>query len=476
MGIKKNLISNFILTGSNLLFPLIIFTYVTRVLTNTDLGKIFYIDAFTQYFIILSSLGIPYYGVREIAKIKHDKNAVLKLVLELITLQTFLAIIFSLCLLFLYPHIKDLKSESFLVYTSCLIIISTSFSIEYYYQATENFSYIMKRSISVKLISLAGILFTINKTSDYKLYYLITGLVVFSNSIINFSYFIKANFNKSINRLHLINHLKPLLVLFSINISISIYTILDTIILGLFTNTIEVSYYSVPLKLVKMFWLLVSALGVVLIPKVTSYFNQNNKQAISSILEKSLNITFLLTIPFSMFCLIYPKEILTVFFGVKYIAAINSLRVLSLLPLCIGVCNVMGTQYLLPIGKERKILHATVIGLIVSLTLNFILVPTFSFIGSSVSALITELVVCIYIIINASKNIKLNIDLKIIYLITTSLITAVILSMLLADSLKEVYLLILVGTFYLVSLVFYQLYVFRCPFIYSLLMLKKNEN
>ncbi len=465
MSLKKNVISNFILTSSTILFPLITFPYVTRVLSSNGLGSIFFIDAFSQYFIILSSLGIPFYGVREIAKHKHDVKRNSDLVVELVILQFFLAL--ACCCIFFALHffIPKLGSQISLIQIACLSILSNSFLIEWYYQGIENFSYITKRSLIIKSLSVIAILVLVKQQDDYVLYFLILSLLVFANSFLNFYNFYKHFYKGWPEKLNLSIHLKPLLVLFSINVSISVYTVLDTVILGFFTTPVAVSFYNVPLKLVKMFWLLIAGIGTVLIPRMSVLHANKNNEAIKDLMAKSINVIFLIALPFSFFCVVFPKEILTIISGEKYLPAINVLRILSLIPLIIGLCNVFGTQYLLPIGQERKILHATILGLVVSLTANFILIPIYSFTGAAISCLLAELTVCVYIYIWARKNIAITFDYKLLSLIILSLLPSFLLTLGLKNYLSSLSMMALSIFVYIVSFILFQLLLFRNKFV-----------
>jgi O-antigen/teichoic acid export membrane protein len=96
MSFKKNIFSNVVLTSSTILLPLITFPYITRTLSNEGLGNFFFIDSFTQYFILFAALGIPLYGIREIAKNRKDKVYISKLVIELVLLQFILSLFYVL--------------------------------------------------------------------------------------------------------------------------------------------------------------------------------------------------------------------------------------------------------------------------------------------------------------------------------------------------------------------------------------------
>jgi O-antigen/teichoic acid export membrane protein len=468
MGIRRNMISNLLLTSSAVVFPLITFPYITRTLSNTSIGKYFFIDALTQYFIIVSAVGIPYYGIREIAKVKDAAQARSKLVMELLCIQMALAVCCSLVFLGLHYVIPTLRNDTGLVKIACIGILSTSFLMEWFYQGIEHFTYITGRSLILKTLSVISIFLFVRHADDYLLYYLLITLLVFANAALNFANYLRNYHVPYIGSMNIRQHIKPLAILFSINVSVSIYAVLDTIILGLLTNPASVSYYSVPLKLVKIFWTVVNGAGVVLIPRVASYFVNNDSGGIQSVMQKSMNIVFLLTIPFCFFCLMFPAEILSVIAGHKYAQAATALRILSVVPFIIAVCNVCGTQYLMPIGKEKSILHATLLGLVVSLGLNFLLIPRLNFTGAAIACVAAESAVCLYILVAATKSTKLLIDYSLLTHIVIALLLTVISKYFLGMYLKGLRLIISAFAVYCTGFIFLQLLYFKNNFVFSL--------
>ena len=191
MSIRKNMTSNLLLSSSAVIFPLITFPYVTRTLSSNSIGKYFFIDAITQYLIIFSAVGIPYYGIREIARVKEDEHSRSKLVVELLVIQITLAMLFSITFVALSIFVPALKNDFNMVKIGCLGIISTSFMMEWFYQGMENFTYITSRSLIIKTISVIAILVFVKRTDDYPIYYLIITLVIFLNSALNFFHLFK---------------------------------------------------------------------------------------------------------------------------------------------------------------------------------------------------------------------------------------------------------------------------------------------
>ena len=82
-SIKFNFIVNFIMTASSVIFPLITFPYVSRILLPVGNGKIAFVSSVTSYFTLFASLGIPTYGIRVCAGVRDDREKLSKTVQEI---------------------------------------------------------------------------------------------------------------------------------------------------------------------------------------------------------------------------------------------------------------------------------------------------------------------------------------------------------------------------------------------------------
>ena len=83
LSIKKNAVLNIIRTLLSIIFPLVTFPYVTRVLGPVGLGKTQFASNFISYFVMFAGLGIGTYGIREIAKKRDDKQELSKVFKEI---------------------------------------------------------------------------------------------------------------------------------------------------------------------------------------------------------------------------------------------------------------------------------------------------------------------------------------------------------------------------------------------------------
>ncbi len=475
-AVKKNMIYNVLLSSASLLFPLISIPYITRTLSTESFGQVVYVDAFTQYFLLFSTLGIPYYGVREVARVKHNKLLLSTLVTELLIIEVITTCISVVLFLTLANFLPILHKAINLVKVGCLILIIQLLIWDWFYQGVESFSYITKRTIFSRICSLVFLLVMVKHANDSLYYYLSNIVWLTLNAVFNARFFFKNYYTPVFTNLNIKKHIRPLLILFSINLSISFYNVLDTILLGSLSNEKYVSYYTVAIKIPKLYWSVIGAIGIVLIPRFSVMLQEGITEEVKAIMKKSVNIVLMLTIPFIVFSLFFSKEIIWLISGDKYEHSATALQIFSVLPLVLGFFNVYGSQFLFPLKKEKFILIATVSGLVVSVTINLLLIPHLKEVGSAIASLCAETTVCSIIFFFARREVKISIDTNLLLLmITTSVLSAPVF-VFIKYYLGGIWLLMAGGALYVVIFCILQLF-FKNEFIEDIIfnMLQKRK-
>jgi len=392
--LRKNAFYNILLSLSQILFPLITFPYASRVLGPEAIGAVSLADNLTIYFLIFSGLGIPLYGLREVARVKHDRKLLGKTFSELFFIHLMSAII-AVCILFMVSwHVEKLHSNFVLYQIGMAILMGSVFIAEWFFQGMEEFRYITTRTVSIRLLTIPLLFLLVNGPEDKNLYFglsLITTLISGSCNI----YFITKRVKISVANLDIKKHLKPLFLILSSAMVTTIYLVFDTVILGFLTNDTTVGYYAASMRIAKISLSVMGAVSIVLLPRLTLIFHQQDYTAATGLLNRSIRFVFFLSVPIAMgiFCL--SNEIISVFAGKDYLPAVNSLKILSFIVIFVGLAQVFSTQILLPLKQEKKILYASIFGVIISLSLNFTLIPIFMHLGAAISSLLTELVVTI---------------------------------------------------------------------------------
>ena len=110
-SVKQNFVYHSIDTISATLFPLIAFPYASRILLPDGIGQVQFFKSIINYVVMLSSLGIPMYGIREIAKVRDDTLAMARTTAELLTLNLILAMIGYAIIAFLCCCIGKVQAD-----------------------------------------------------------------------------------------------------------------------------------------------------------------------------------------------------------------------------------------------------------------------------------------------------------------------------------------------------------------------------
>ncbi|MGL5902204.1 MAG: flippase [Cetobacterium sp.] len=412
----RNLKSNFLFNGfriiTNLLFPIIIFPYVSRVLNPDGIGKVIFTDSISAYFLMFASLGIPLYGIREVAKVRDDKEKLEKTTSEVFLLNLVVTLVVTI-FYFWGIYLGLLGKEITLLKIMSLNIFLTFIGVEWFYQGMEEYKYITIRSIIFRMISLVLIFIFVKDKNDYIAYGTIIVFSTVGSNILNFiklKTFIKLSFKN----LDMKRHLKPILTIFSMNIAVSIYTNLDSVMLGYRSTEASVGLYSSGIKLVKLVLGIVTSLGAVMLPRISNYIHNGLENELKLLLQKAFKFIMLISLPCFLGLYLTSKEIVLIFSGVGFIEAINTMKYLTPLIIFIALSSFIGIQILYPRGEEKKVLISVVVGAIVNFALNWILIPNYAQDGAAISTSIAEGMVTLTQIIlgyRYLKFIKLDIEL-----------------------------------------------------------------
>lgn len=389
---KKNYIYNLVLSVFNILFPILSFPYASRMLGPVGIGKVQFITSFTQYFVMIASLGIPVYGAREIAKLKSQKILQSKVFSELLTISLMMSLcltLFYLCIIYFVPFFVVDKR----LYVIAAISIFFNFSsIDWLYLGLEEFKMIALRSVAIKILSLVSLYLMINDKGDVTIYLC---LIIFSglaNSIINFLLIGKKVTFSFIN-LNLRQHFSPMLLIFGMSVATSLYTVLDVVLLGFLSDEKAVGLYTAAVKLTKIIIPFLTSLGAVLTPSIVKHFAEKNYDDIQALLNKAFHFTVFFSIPSFMGLVLLAPEFILIFSGKEFIEGTLSMQILAILPVSIGFASIWGFLILNPSSRDKEVLYAVVAGMITCIVLNLLLVPTFKENGAAVANVGTEFVV-----------------------------------------------------------------------------------
>ncbi|MFN8438390.1 MAG: flippase [Cytophagales bacterium] len=412
-NLKKNFLYNSLISISQILIPILTYPYASKVLGVETIGSVSFADAISKVFMLVSSIGIPIYGVRSIAKCKENFENLKKTFQEIFILHIFATTIFGIFFLFVVSNLKQTSENIEFYYISLIATVLNIFSFEWYFMGVEKFKTLSIRYIFLKLFFGILVFILIKTPQDKYIYFTLTLGMFVGNSVLNIFILKRELFNFiSFSKLNLKSHLKPLFYIFISNAAITIYLFLDTIILGLISNNTNVGLYSVALKIAKIPLILVSTISNVVFPKISSSIHQKNNEEATNLLEYLLSIYSTLLIPISIGLFVISKEIIIIFSNEEYLAASFTLKILCFIIPFIGLSNIFGIQILTSLSKDKQLTFAVTCGMFISIILNYILAKKLNENGTAIATLSSELVVCMITYYMAKKQFEFKLNIK----------------------------------------------------------------
>lgn len=391
-SIKLNAVFNVIRQLMILIFPLITFPYSSRILLPEGIGKVAFARSFIDYFITIATLGISTYGIREVAKVRDDRGQLSKVSREILTINMVSTVIAYLLLFIAMISIPKLAD-----YRSLLVVISakilfTALGLDWLYGGIEDYGYITLRAFIFQIISVILLFAFVHKPEDYLIYASIAVIANVGSNICNWIHSKKYINLFSRTRLEIKKHLKPVFTMFAMAEVSKIYLVLDVIMLGFFCGDWDVGIYTAATKINRIVLHMITAIGVVVLPRLAYYIKNSDKKKFQELVYKNFDVFFLLSIPSAIgLCLIGNAAVLA-FSGEKYMAAIPVMRIMNPIIVITGIGSVVGTQTFIPMGKEKLVLYALLIGSVCNIFLNIILIPKYQAMGAAVATLISQCV------------------------------------------------------------------------------------
>ena len=406
-SLTKNSIYYLLNNVLNVVFPFAAGIYVAHILLPADIGQFEAARNLAQYFVILAFLGIPTYGIREIAKLRNNETELRKLHTELFVINFFSTCLFLctyLAIIFAAPVYRD----SLLLHLITGISIALNFfNNSWLFEGLEKFRYISLRNTIFKAVSFLLLIIFVRKQGDYILYAIITVVGTAGNYLLNIISS-KRFFSNPFKGLNLKKHIKPILFLSVVNLAIEIYTLTDITMLNLFCTKEIVAYYSYGMKIQKILLQVINTFTMVLVPRIAFYYGEGKIDEFNKLLTKTLKVILLLGCPMIVGIFFVSDFFIVFIYGANYISSSVVLKVLSFMLVISPVGYLLGSRVMLVTGNEKKMYIPVVAGAIVNVALNSILIHFFNEIGAAIASVVSEIVVAAVYLSLSHKFFKLT--------------------------------------------------------------------
>lgn len=392
-SLGKNFLYNLTYQLLLLLLPLVTTPYISRVLGAGNVGIYTYTYTVANYFMLFAMLGVKNYGNRSIAAVRDDPERLRKTFWEIYGLQLICS---AVVLAVYFGFVALFEAENRLIFLlQGLYVISGVLDISWLFTGLENFKITVSRSIVIKLLSLAAIFLFVRSADDLPIYTLIMAL----STLLSQSY-LWFYLRRYVKRFRptlagMFGHLRAELVLFVPVIAVSLYKMMDKIMLKQMSSYEQVGFYEGSDRILGIPLGVITALGTVMLPRMSNLAAKANTEKSMRYIRNSLSFAMFLAVGMMFGISAIADDFVPLFLGDEYMPTAALLQVMAPTVLFIAWANVIRTQYLIPNQRDRSYIISVLLGAVVNIAVNLLLIPRMEAMGAVIGTVCAEAAVCI---------------------------------------------------------------------------------
>jgi len=392
-SIKKNFLYQTSYQMLLMIMPLITAPYIARVLGAENSGIYSYTHIIANYFVIFAMLGLETYGNRVIARVRDDKELLNIRFSELLVLHVIVScLVLVVYLIYVFMCNNEYK---LLLLIQGIYVLSSIFDINWFFFGIEQYKITVTRNFLIKLITVLSIFCFVKTKDDLWLYCFIMAIGTFVSQLILW-YFIPRHVSfKKIEIKAVIKHIKPLIVLFIAVIAAHIYRMIDKLMLGEFGLMTDLGCYEYADKFVRIPLSIITALGTVMVSRMSNLFAKDDSKQINKILSNSALFVIFMSCALAFGLAGIAPEFVFVFLGSEYEESALLIIILSSTIPLIAWNNFERTQLLIPLQLDKVYTKAVGYGALINVVLNLMLIYLFEARGAAIATIFSYLVVMI---------------------------------------------------------------------------------
>ena len=365
---------------------------LTRYLGPEKFGLLSYVQAYVSIGVAIAALGLDQIVTREIVKKPEARDSVLGTTFCITLLSSAIVILFSISLAYFSEDKETAILISILSFT--ILFATFGFLIDAYFQAKVLSKYAVYSNTVVNILSsfIKIYLILIKVDLIYFIYALLLDGIFMT---IGYIYIYKAQnlsikdwrFDKELAR----RLIKLSLPLVFIAITAYIYTRTDLIMIKHILGNKVAGEYAAALRVSELFFFIPSVIAMSIFPKIVSLKDKNYHHYLN-LLENLYRVVFWLGLIVAISISFFSQGIVNLLFGDSYIKSAQILRILSFSIIFISI-NAVFVKFLYAENYEKKYLYKNLLGVIVNISLNYLLIKSYGVIGAAYATLITLFVI-----------------------------------------------------------------------------------
>lgn len=389
-SLKANYALNVVYQVLTMITPLVTAPYLSRVLGAGGIGEFSYTYSIANYFVLFAMLGISNHGCRSVAMARKN-GEVREAFWGIYPIQ----IVSSLlaCLVYALCFVANPESSGVLMVIWGLVVASSAFDINWLFFGLERFKVTVVRNVAIKLSTLLLIFAVVRTEADLWAYALLYAASIVLTQLALWPFALKEILPVRISLSRVSTNLAPCLKLFIPLIAISFYTSFDTIVVGALCDMTQVGFFDYASRFAGITFLLVNALGTVMLPRMSSLSDNDPKRA--KYVFAGMGLAMTISGAFAFGLVGVSHNLAVVFLGEEFEGCQWPLVVMCLSAPFIAWANVIRTQCLIPLKMDESYIGSIVVGALLNILTIGIFARLWGALGAAMSYTLSQTVICV---------------------------------------------------------------------------------
>ncbi|MFT8469950.1 MAG: oligosaccharide flippase family protein [Oenococcus sp.] len=387
-----------------IMMPLITVPIVSHALGASGVGQYSFANSIAQYFVLVAALGLPLYGTREIAKARDSKK---ELSQEFWSLEGFSLILMS-GIVILYLSTGLFFHLGLVYFVQVILVIGTGLDISWFFMGMEDFKKITLVNFVLQVFYFVAIVTQINSSNDLIKYTVFISSIALLNPLSLWLFVRGKIFFVTPKIANMFAAMKESFLLFIPQVAIVLYTNMNKTMLGVLSSKSYVGVFTNALLVSTTVITLISTIDTVLMPHATRLFVQKKDTQGYLMIQKVLNFEIFFTIAIAAGIYAITDKLIPWFFGNTFSSMEYVLPIVGLLVIVIPGGMTISRQYLIPQGRISEYNNSVYVGAVISVFLNFILIPILGAIGAALVSVIAEAIIWLIRLVDFWKRTHLS--------------------------------------------------------------------
>lgn len=387
----ENIFSLFTIRGIEYVLSFLTFPYLVRTVGVSYFGSLAFAQSIITYFSLFTDYGFNMTAPRDIAK--HDqKEERGKVFAAVFGAKLFLLALTVLPLLVLLVFLGARTTYNPMLFAiTYLSVVGNVISPVWFFQGIQQMRYITLVNTVARITTALGIFSLVRSPEDYLWAAFLQSVpAVIAGGV---SWWILVHKYPEVCQMPEWTDIKQALRdgwdIFVSTIAINIYTVSNTVILGMMTNSTVVGYFSSAQKIVNAVQQGLSPITQAIYPHISKLFEESQDSALRFI-RKIMKLYCGGNLGISLILLLGADPIMHLLMGKVYGQSVQMLRVLALLPFIISLSQIFGIQTMLPCGMNKEFSRIIISSAILNTIMVFPLIYLLGGTGVCWSMLVTE--------------------------------------------------------------------------------------